>query len=82
MSEIKDKPKEVDWRLQATSTLSKPWLSPWTGNNFKIGSRVTSTSIVKYREKKTLSIPIPNAVAMCLKVSSSAHKSAYELIKV
>jgi hypothetical protein len=44
----------------------------------KIGSRVTSTSIVKYREKKTLSIPIPNAVAMCLKVSSSAHKSAYE----
>lgn len=70
-----------DWRLHATSTLAEPWTSPWTGQHFGVGTRITLTSIVRYRGNKTIAVPIPNATAMFLSLSACSFGKAKEIIE-
>ena len=71
---------DVDWRLQATTTLAKPFASPWTDQTYEVGSRVTACSTMKFRGNKTLTISLPNAVAMCLNISYRAHGDSNKLL--
>lgn len=72
--------KNEDWRLQAISTLAKPFKSPWTGKVHPIGEPVKAISIVKYGSNK-ISFGLPNTTAMFLNKSYKFWKEADSILK-
>ncbi len=75
------KNKELsDWRLQAVSTLAKPFKSPWSNITFPAGSKVCLTAIAKFDKKINIGIPMPNATAMFLNISSKSYQQANKII--
>lgn len=66
-----------DWRLQAITTLTKDFKSPFTGKLHKKGSVVENVNFIKIG-KKELSMPIPNPTALFLNLS---HISYLESVK-
>lgn len=72
---------EMDWRTHLVTTLGEDWRSPWTNDFYKKGSRLYLTSIIPLSGGKTLSIPVPNATALCLNSSRRSWASAMEIRK-
>ena len=59
-----------DWRLQAITTLSEDWKSPFTGIIHKKGTIVENVNFLKIR-RVILKMPIPNPTAMFLNIAFS-----------
>ncbi len=57
-----------DWRLQAITTLSKDWKSPYTGVLHKKGVIVENVNLLKIK-RIVLNMPIPNPTAMFLNLA-------------
>lgn len=72
--------KSDDWRLQAVSTLSKPFKSPWTKHEYPIGTKVSLIAVAKYDKKRNIGLPMPNATAMFLNISNRSYNDAINII--
>lgn len=70
---------DVDWRINAASETTKESILPWNGKVIPKGTVLTSVSVSKLSKKKILSIPVPNATALCLNISYERFKAAQEL---
>ncbi len=70
-----------DWRMQDILFLREDWKSPWTGQVAPKGSQLTLQSVTQLNKKKTLSIVLPNATALCISSSRRAWKEAQEIRK-
>jgi len=57
--------EKEDWRLQAITTLTKEWKSPWTNVTHPTGTPVMSISLVRFLNSN-LVLPLPNATALFL----------------
>lgn len=57
-----------DWRLQAITTLTKDWVSPWTKTLHPIGTPVSAVTFIKFN-KGELTFSLPNMTAMFLDFS-------------
>lgn len=79
MKEINDINKR-DWRLQAITTLSKDWKSPFTGKVHKKGMIVENVNYIKIL-KKSLIMPIPNPTALFINLSHSSYLKAIKFLK-
>lgn len=79
MTKNKEQNKWDDWRLQALTTLAKPWKSPWTGHEYPVGTQVALVSIVEYDYKRNITVPMPNATAMFLNMSHKFYIQAKEI---
>lgn len=66
----------TDWRLQSQGSLSDDWISPWSGEIHKKGTKITTVSIIELTKKKHLTLPIPNATAICLNISKKTWLQA------
>jgi len=72
--------KYGDWRLQAHSTITQPYMDPNTGHVFPVGSEVMLHSIVKWGSERLLSLAVPNAVALFLNLSREAFNRSSKLL--
>lgn len=63
-----DEISKRDWRLQAITTLSEDWKSPFTGILHKKGTIVENVNFLKIR-RVILKMPIPNPTAMFLNLA-------------
>lgn len=72
--------KQRDWRLQAITTLTKDWKSPFTGHIHKKGSIVENTNFIKIG-KNDFTIPIPNPTALFLDLSHISYLKAKDFFK-
>lgn len=68
-----------DWRLQAYSYLAEDWTSPWTGEFYLKGTRLTVATNIALTKKKELTISLPNASALLLNASALAFAGAREI---
>lgn len=68
-----------DWRINAVLELAQDAYVPWDGTVLKKGAVGNTTSTVKLSKKKYLNVPVPNATAICLKVSFECFKNAKEI---
>ena len=71
----------MDWRTHLITTLGEDFRSPWTNDFYPEGSTLYLTSVVKLKRKNTLTIPVPNATALCLNVSRRSWSAAREIRK-
>lgn len=69
-----------DWRLQAITTLTKDWKSPFTGHIHKKGSVVENINYIKIG-KNDLTMPLPNPTALFLNLSHSSYIQAKNFFK-
>jgi hypothetical protein len=72
-------PEEDDWRLHAVTRLADDWKSPWTGEVAPRGSRLTLSATLRLPNKKTLTIPLPNATALFLSSAAKSYSAAKAL---
>ncbi|MGR3319431.1 MAG: hypothetical protein ACUZ8O_13260 [Candidatus Anammoxibacter sp.] len=82
MTKAENKDDLGDWRLQAVSTLAKPFKSPYTGKEYPVGTKVNLTTVAQYDKKRTLSIPTPNATAMFLNIAYKFNVMAKNMITI
>ena len=68
-----------DWRLQAWSTLTKPFRSAEIGHTFPAGANVIEYSYVKWG-RRFLGLAVPNGTAVFLNLSRTAYKQAAALL--
>lgn len=68
-----------DWRLQAWSTLTKPFQSADIGHTFPVGADVVEYSYVKWG-KRFLGIAVPNGTAIFLNLSRIAYTHATAML--
>ena len=80
MEHTKDTNASDDWRLQAVSTLAKPFRSPWTGKEYPVGTKVSLISVVRYDSNRIIDIPTPNATAMFLSISHRLYSQAKSIL--
>lgn len=68
-----------DWRVQAWSTITKPFHSAEIGHTFPVGSNVVEYSYVRWG-RRFLGLAVPNGTAIFLSLSQTAHKQAAVLL--
>lgn len=68
-----------DWRLQAITTLTADFKSPWTGVTHKEGTSVESLGFAKCNNH-LLQIPVPNPCAIYLSLATKAVEDATRLL--
>ncbi len=75
-----DNINQRDWRLQAITTLSKDFKSPFTGKLHKKGSVVENVNFIKIGEND-LPMPIPNPTAIFLNLSHKCYTESQKFLK-
>ncbi|PMM74504.1 hypothetical protein BCT47_02930 [Vibrio splendidus] len=58
-----------DWRLNLVSHITEDTILKWNNQKLKKGTVIKTVSVVQLNKKKLLTVPVPNATSMCLKVS-------------
>jgi len=69
-----------DWRLQAWSTLRKPFRSAEVGHTFPVGADVIEYSYVRWG-KRFLGIAVPNGTAIFLNLARTCYLQAAAMLK-
>ncbi len=66
-----------DWRLNTIALVSEDTILQ--GRKIEKGTVIKTVSIVKLDKKKFLTVPVPNATSMCLKVSYERYLEAKQI---
>jgi hypothetical protein len=70
---------DSDWRINLVTTLTEDTVLPWNDQFIPKGTALTTVSVVSLNKKKHLNIPVPNATAICLKISHQRYNEAREI---
>lgn len=68
-----------DWRLNFVSKVAEEAVLPWNGQKIEKGTVIKTVSVVQLDKKKFLTVPVPNATSMCLKVAYERFTEAQEI---
>ena len=72
--------QKEDWRLQAITTLTKEWTSPFTGLKHPVGTPVIAISTIKF-DQKLLSLKLPNTTALFLDFSYKLWQETQNILE-
>ena len=76
MPDLSDKPP-LDWRYRTATTLSEPWVSPFTDNAYPPGTPVSKSTFIRRGENR-LKIGDPSAPALYLNLARRSHEHALD----
>ncbi|MBN2394932.1 MAG: hypothetical protein JXC36_00530, partial [Candidatus Atribacteria bacterium] len=72
--------EDLDWRIRACSSLTKPFLDPQTETIHPIGTIIKVIKIIKYKDN-IQHITLPNPAAMYLSLAIKLGNQGYDFIK-
>jgi len=72
--------EDIDWRIKATAKVSKDQVNPW-GTDFKKDAQLKMVSVVKLPKGRTLTLPVPNVVALYINNSENCWSKSWDFRK-